>query len=96
MPGEPLKATVGESISILQGGLGTPEYFVLPMIPPGSPPPSPNRTEARPAFRHPAPACPLQPPTIESDNALGEAQGDKLVVDIGGCGQSGGGANGPR
>ena len=32
---------------MLQGGLGTPEYFVLPMIPPGSPLPSTN--EARPA-----------------------------------------------
>ena len=47
MIGEPLKTTVGESIAMLQGGLGTPEYVVLPMIPPGSPLPSTN--EARPA-----------------------------------------------
>ena len=49
MLGEPLKATVGGSIWMLQGGLGTPEYFVLPMIPPGSPLPSlqPHRGTAR-------------------------------------------------
>ncbi len=67
MPGEPLKTAVGGSISMLQGGLGTPEYFVLPMFPPGSPLPNPN--EAQPAVRHPAPACSLQPLTVESDNA---------------------------
>jgi hypothetical protein len=93
MLGEPLKAAFGGSISILRGGLGTPEYFVLPMFPPGSPLPSTN--EARPAFRHPAPACSLQPPTVESDSALGEAQGDRLVVDIGGVGRAGEGQTDP-
>ena len=63
------------------------------MIPPGSPLLSPNA--ARPAFRHPAPACPLQPLTVESDNAFGEAQGDRLVVDIGGVGRAGEGQTDP-
>ncbi len=49
------------------GRAGHPEYFVLPMIPPGSP--LPSRNEAQLPFRHPAPACSLQPLTVESDNA---------------------------
>jgi hypothetical protein len=57
-----------------------PGVFRPPNVPSGSPLPRTN--EARPAFRHPAPACPLQPPMVESDNALGEAQGDRLLVDI--------------
>ena len=81
MPGEPLKATVGESISILQGGLGTPEYFVLPMIPPGSPCPAPTAPRHDPRSDTRLLPVSLQPPTVESDNALGEAQGDRLVVD---------------
>jgi hypothetical protein len=75
------------------GRAGHPGVFVLPMIPLGSPLPSPNA--ARPAFRHPAPACSLQPPTVESDNALGEAQGDRLLVDIGGVGRAGKGKRTP-
>ncbi len=81
MLGELLKAAFGGSIWMLQGGLGTPEYFFLPVFPPGSPCPAPTAPR-HDAVRHPAPACSLQPLTVESDNALGEAQGDRLAVDI--------------
>ena len=46
MIGEPLKTACRGSIRMLQGGLGTPEYFFLPVFPPGSPLPSPNEARA--------------------------------------------------
>ncbi len=47
MSGEPLKTAVRGSIWMLQGGLGTPEYFVLPNDPSGVPPAEPQRGAAR-------------------------------------------------
>ena len=62
------------------GRAGHPGVFRPPYDPSGVPPAEHQRGAAR--VRHPAPACSLQPPTVKSDNALGEAQGDRLVVDI--------------
>ncbi len=54
MLAQPLKAAFGGSIWMLQSGLGTPEYFVLPLFPPGSPCLASNRHrgEARCSATH--------------------------------------------
>ena len=77
---------------MLQGGLGTPEYFVLPMIPPGSPLPSTN--EARPAHTRLLPVrCNRQRsnPTTRSEKL--KATGSWSI--LGGVGRAGEGQTDP-
>ncbi len=53
----------------LQGGLGTPECFFLPLFPSGVPLPSPQPQRGAARGQTPSSACSLQPLMVESGNA---------------------------